>query len=183
MWRTASEPKHGSHPRKKTPQLIPNTADCRRKKGKTRANKKAPPPGIEPLTSMWRAASQPEHGSHPRKKPAAAPRTSQKARICFRFLAVLCVGLSIQCLGLIICRGTSLIRNRPTLARCTVGLCLGPCGGPGGGAVSDERGTPVGLISWGFETRPSSLLPPLPRGSSASSRMRASGSLRTLCRV
>jgi hypothetical protein len=36
--------------------------------------------------------------------------------------------------------GTSLIRNRTAL-----GLCLGPYGGPGGGAVSYELGTPVSL--------------------------------------
>ena len=39
-------------------------------------------------------------------------------------------------------RGTSLIINSAPLHP-TVGLCLGPYGGPRGGAVSYERGTPV----------------------------------------
>ena len=40
-------------------------------------------------------------------------------------------------------RGTSLTRNRPPPQDPTVGLCLGPYGGPGKLGVSHERGTPV----------------------------------------
>ena len=39
-------------------------------------------------------------------------------------------------------RGTSLIRTASSLDP-TVGLCLGPYGGPRGGAISYKRGTPV----------------------------------------
>ena len=39
-------------------------------------------------------------------------------------------------------RGTSLIRKRPPLGP-TVGLCLGPYGGPMGWEFSYERGTPA----------------------------------------
>jgi hypothetical protein len=40
--------------------------------------------------------------------------------------------------------GTSLIKNAPPEDP-TVARCLEPCGGPRGGAVSHERGTPVSL--------------------------------------
>ena len=39
-------------------------------------------------------------------------------------------------------RGPSLIRNSPPLGTYS-SIYLGPCGGPSGGAVSYERGTPV----------------------------------------
>ena len=42
-------------------------------------------------------------------------------------------------------RGTSLVR-KPLPLRPSVGLCLGPYGDPRGGAVSYERGTPVGSV-------------------------------------
>ena len=48
-----------------------------------------------------------------------------------------------KCVCNVIYGGTSLIRNRPPPYDSTVGLCLGPYGGPGGGAFSDKQGTPV----------------------------------------
>ena len=38
-------------------------------------------------------------------------------------------------------RGTLLIKKSSPLGTCS-SICLGPCGGPRGGALSHERGTP-----------------------------------------